>query len=543
MRLDAIFTNARVHTMDRERPLAGRLGVLGENIVGLDEEIAGCTADVTVDLGGVTVVPGFHDAHHHLSMRGQRLRQLDLRPAVVGSLDELYEAVRKRAHELPSDSWVIGHGYDQNLIGGHPDRRRLDQVAAGRPVFLGHCSGHMCVVNTPAIERIGYLDPRELPDVPGGRVARASDGMPTGLLSEQAQSLVYQVIRPEPLEDFIQGIALASDVALSEGITSITEPGIAGRMVGNGPADLAGFQLARERGVLGVRATVMPEISALHPLPGVERGVDWLGLDLGLRTGLGDDWLRIGGVKVFSDGSLIGRTAAMCCDYEGEVGNKGFLLDEASELARQIMEAHRAGWQVATHAIGDAAVDVVLDAIEEAQRSCPRPDPRHRIEHAGLVDDRQVIRIAELGVIPVPQGRFIEEIGDGMLAALGDQRVDGLYRQKSFLDAGIELPGSSDSPIVAAAPLLGIHAMVNRATATGRVLNPAERVTPFQALRAFTVGSAYADRQEHRKGRLARGMLADFVALSDDVLTIAPEGLREIDVLTTVVGGKVRFTR
>ena len=150
--------------------------------------------------------------------------------------------------------------------------------------------------------------------------------------------------------------------------------------------------------------------------------------------------------------------------------------------------------------------------------------------------------MAELGVIPVPQGRFIEEIGDGMAAALGEGRIAGLYRQKSFLDAGIEVPGSSDSPIVAAAPLLGIHAMVNRATATGRVLSPAERVTPRQALRAFTVGSAYADHQEHRKGRLARGMLADLVALSQDLLTVAPEELREIEVLTTVVGGQVRFS-
>lgn len=541
MRLDALFTNARIRTLDDRRPTAHRIGVIGETIVGLDEELDGCAADTVADLGGAPVVPGFHDAHHHLGWRGQRLRQLDLRPSVVGSLDALYDAVAGHAAGLPEHEWVIGSGYNQDLIGGHPLRLRLDEAAGGRAVFLGHSSGHMCVVNTAVIKQMGYDDPRDLPDVPGGLTERDADGLPTGLLGEQAQTLVYDLIRPEPLDGYVQAIGLASRVALSEGITSVTEPGIAGRLTGNGPADLACYQLARERGLLGVRATLMPEMAALHRIDRVQPGVDWLGLDLGLRSGFGDDWLRIGGVKVFSDGSLIGRTAAMLCDYADAAGNRGFLQADADELTRQIIDAHRAGWQVATHAIGDAAVDVVLDAVEQAQHRYPRHDPRHRLEHAGVVSDAQVARIAALGIIPVPQGRFVEEIGDGMIAALGDERADLAYRQRSFLDAGIALPGSSDCPVVAGAPLLGVHAMVNRTAAGGRVLNPAERVTPLQALRAFTIGSAYADRQEHRKGRLARGLLADFVVLSDDPLTVGHERIRDIGVRMTVVGGKVGY--
>jgi hypothetical protein len=388
---------------------------------------------------------------------------------------------------------------------------------------------------------MGYDDPRDLPDVPGGLIERDADGLPTGLLGEQAQTLVYDLIRPEPLDGYVQAIGLAGQVALSEGITSITDPGIAGQLTGNGPADLAAYLLARERGLLGVRATLMPEVAALHSIERVQPGVDWFGLDLGLRTGFGDDWLRIGAVKVFSDGSLIGRTAAMLSDYADEPGTRGFLLAEADHLTGHIVDAHRAGWQVAVHAIGDAAVDLVLDAVEQAQRRHHRPDPRHRIEHAGIVNDAQIARMAALGVIPVPQGMFVEEIGDGMLAALGEERAHLLYRQRSFLDAGIELPGSSDCPVVTGAPLLGIHAMVNRTTAGGRVLNPAERVTPLQALRAFTIGSAYADRQEHRKGRLARGMLADFVVLSDDLFTVDPDGIRDIGVRMTVVGGRAGY--
>jgi predicted amidohydrolase YtcJ len=541
MRLDALFTNARIRTLDDRRPTAHRIGVIGETIVGLDEELDGCSADTTVDLGGAPVVPGFHDAHHHLGWRGQRLRQLDLGPATVGSLDALYDAVARHAAGLPEHGWVIGSGYNQDLIGGHPLRHRLDEAAGGRAVFLGHTSGHMCVVSTAVIAQMGYDDPRDLPDVPGGLIERDADGLPTGLLGEQAQTLVYDLIRPEPLDGYVQAIGLAGQVALSEGITSITDPGIAGQLTGNGPADLAAYLLARERGLLGVRATLMPEVAALHPIERVQPGVDWFGLDLGLRTGFGDDWLRIGAVKVFSDGSLIGRTAAMLSDYADEPGTRGFLLAEADHLTGHIVDAHRAGWQVAVHAIGDAAVDLVLDAVEQAQRRHHRPDPRHRIEHAGIVNDAQIARMAALGVIPVPQGMFVEEIGDGMLAALGEERAHLLYRQRSFLDAGIELPGSSDCPVVTGAPLLGIHAMVNRTTAGGRVLNPAERVTPLQALRAFTIGSAYADRQEHRKGRLARGMLADFVVLSDDLLTVDPDGIRDIGVRMTVVGGRAGY--
>ncbi|MGW1680012.1 amidohydrolase [Saccharopolyspora sp. NPDC002376] len=544
MHLDVLYINGDITTLDPDRPSARKMGVLGGVLVGLDDELDGCTADDVVDLGGAHVVPGFHDAHHHLSMRGQRLTQLDLRPSAVTSMDALYTAIREHAERLPEGAWVRGHGYDQNRIGGaHPTREALDALTGGRPVWLAHNSAHMGVVNTAAIRLMGYADPRDLPDVPGGTVERDSAGLPTGLLTEQAQALVYELIRPEPLEDFVRAIELGSEVALAEGLTSITEPGIAGRLTGNGPADLHAFLTARERGVLGVRATVMPEMAALHDVDGGEPDSAGFGLDLGLRTGLGDDTLRIGAVKLFSDGSLIGRTASMCCDYADAVGNRGFTQDDPERLREQISRAHRAGWQVATHAIGDAAVQLVLDAYARAQRQFPRTDVRHRIEHCGVTSDAQVAEIARLGVVPVPQGRFIDELGDGMIAALGAERAKLAYRQLSFLRAGVEVPGSSDCPIVEGAPLLGIHALVNRETADGQVMGAAERLTPLQALRAFTRGSAYADHQEHRKGRLARGMLADFTVLSEDLTRVDPGAIKDVEVTATVVGGEIKHDR
>ncbi len=531
MRLDALFVNGRFTTLDAGRPEATRLGVLAGRVAGLDEELDGVTADVVIDLRGGYAVPGFNDAHHHLSMRGQRLRELDLR---TGSLEELYARVAERAAGLPADAWVRGAGYDQNKLGGaHPTREALDKAAGGRPVWLQHTSGHMGVASTAAFALMGFPSLEDFPEVPGGSVGRDAAGLPDGLLTERAQALAHAVLRPVGHEAFVAGIGLASEAAAAEGLTSFTEPGVGLGLAGNGPLDIAGFQDAARRGLLLQRATIMPGSPNLHDVGGS------LGLDLGLRTGLGDEWLRIGPVKVFSDGSLIGRTAAMCRDYAGEPGNRGFLQEEAAALREFILRAHDSGWQVATHAIGDAAVDVVLDAYAEAQARTPRPDARHRIEHCAVTSDAQVARVAELGVIPVPQGRFVSELGDGMLAALGPERARGCYRQRSFLEAGVVLPGSSDCPVVEGAPLLGIHDLVNQRTATGAPFNPEEALTAGQALRAYTIGSAYAVREEHLKGTLSRGKLADFAVLSDDLLAVASERIRDVAVTATVVGGRV----
>jgi len=538
MRIDAIFTNARFTTLDAARPYATRLGVLHGRIVGLDEELDGVTADRTYDLGGAPVVPGFNDAHHHLSMRGQRLAEIDLGEHAVATLDELYAAVAERAATLPEGAWVRGAGYDQNKLGGtHPTRTALDKAAGGRPVWLAHTSAHMGVVNTAAFRAMGF-DLESVPEVPGGTVGRGADGLPDGLLTEQAQGLVFDVLRPAPFDDYVAAIGRASEVAAAEGLTSFTEPGVGlGRVAGNGAADVAAFQVAVARGLLRQRAALMPVSGALHAGGPYEPGAPWFGLDLGVRTGIGDEWLRIGPVKVFSDGSLIGRTAAMCCDFAGEAGNTGFFQEPEDDLRDVIVNAHLYGWQVATHAIGDRAVGFVLDTYAEAQRRLPRPDTRHRIEHCGVASAEHVARITELGVVPVPQGRFVGELGDGMLAALGAERARGAYRQKSFLDAGITVPGSSDCPVVDGAPLRGIHDMVNQRTDSGAPFNPAEAVTAEQALRAFTYGSAYAVHEEHRKGTLARGMAADFVVLSDDLLAVPAASIREIEVGATVVAG------
>jgi predicted amidohydrolase YtcJ len=543
---DLTLVNANVLTMDQDRPRASTIAIARGRIEALDAS-SGVPAGSgrVVDLRGATVLPGFHDAHNHMVGFGMSLAEVDLRSSAAGSLDELYAAIARRAETTDPGDWVIGAGYDQNKLGAHPNRDALDRAAPGRRVWLRHTSGHMCVVNSPVLAALG-LDAAAT-EFPGGRVATDSSGRPTGLLEERAQLLVGSLVYPYPLAELTQAISRAAEQYLKEGVTSCTEAGIAGGWVAHSPAELAAYQAARDTGELRVRVELMPAAEVLHALGAHDGDGLVAGLDLGIKTGFGDDWLRLGPVKIFADGSLVGRTAALIDPYAGDGAEngagsgQGYLQADAADLQARIVAAHRSGWQVATHAIGDLAIDVVLDAYARALEAYPRPDPRHRIEHFAVVQPRQVARAAGLGVIAVPQGRFATELGDGMLAAVGPARHGWLYRQRSLLEAGMVLPGSSDRPVVAGAPLLGIADMVNRRTASGAPFNPGEAITAQQALYAYTRGSAYASRQEHVKGSIAPGMLADLVVLSEDPTAVSPERIADVAVLATIVDGQCRY--
>lgn len=531
MKIDVIFDNVRLRTMDPARPFASRFGVLGGTIVGLDEQLDGAHADRVIDLGGAPALPGFHDAHFHTKLTGARLASLRLRPDSVASLDELYEAVRRFAAARPEGAFVVGAGYDQNALEGHPTADALDRVAGGRPVVLEHVSGHMIVMNTAAFERAGYPQRRGVPDIDGGHIERDAAGVPTGLLLERAMDLGVNLLQPATADDIQHHLELASAFASRHGLTSLTEPG--------GGAPFGEYLTAIEQGRMRQRLTVMPWAELLHDIDVVRGDGGWYGFDEGIRTGLGDDRLRVGPVKFLSDGSLIGRSAAMTCCYHGEPDNHGFMRWEPAELRDRVVGAHRAGWDVAIHAIGDAAVDHALDAFAAAQGRSPRPSARHRIEHFAVASDEQIARAAALGIIAVPQGRFISDFGDGMAAALGPERAQLCYRMKSLLNAGMVLPGSTDSPVSDGEPILSIHDMVNRRTSSGALFGPDERVSIAEAVRAYTYGSAYAIGQETRRGTIAPGMLADVVVLTDDLFDVDPTTIREVGIGATIVGGEV----
>jgi len=542
MRFDLVIDNANVFTVDPARSRAGSIGIIGDRIVAVAQagELAGFAAEQTIDLAGRFVVPGFNDAHNHMQMYGASLNEVSLDGDVVHSIEEVVAAIGERVALAPAGAWIVGSGYDHNKLAErrHPTCHELDRVSTDNPVLLNHTSGHFATLNSAAMRlaRIGEVD---VPN--GGVVAIGDDGRPSGLLEEQAQQLVRALVHPRSVAEMANNLGLASDRYLSEGITSCQEAGVGGILGTSEPVEVAAYQQARRANRLRVRVTMMASVDALHGCAHHADDHEPFSLDLGMHTGFGDEWLRYGATKIFADGSLMGCTAAMFEDFDGQPGNSGYFQMPEGRLHELILAAHRSGWQVATHAIGDRAVSSVLDAYEAALSELPRPDHRHRIEHAGMTRAADVDRIARLGVIPVPQARFISEIGDGMLRAIGSDRVGDCYRQRSFLDAGITLPGSSDRPVVNGAPLLGIHDLVNQRTSSGAPFNPSEALTVEQAIEAYTMGSATASFDEQRKGSITVGKLADLAVLDQDLTTIEPAAIGDTTVLATMVGGMFEF--
>ena len=542
MRFDLVLDNANIFTVDPALRRAGSIGIIGDRIVAVAQrgELARFDTGRTIDLGGHFVAPGFNDAHNHMQAYGATLNEVPLNGDAVHSVEELVAAIAERASSTPAGAWIVGAGYDHNKLAErrHPTCHELDRVSPDNPVLLNHTSGHFATLNSAAMRlaRIGEVD---VPD--GGVVAVDAEGRPNGLLEEQAQQLVRSLVHPRSVAEMATNLGLASDRYLSVGITSCQEAGVGGILGTSEPVEVAAYQQARRANRLRVRVTMMASVDALHGCAHHADDNEPFSLDLGMHTGFGDDWLRYGATKIFADGSLMGCTAAMFEDFDGQPGNNGYFQMPEARLHELILAAHRSGWQVATHAIGDRAVASVLDAYESVLQQHPRPDHRHRIEHAGMTRAVDVARIARLGVIPVPQARFVSEIGDGMLRAIGPDRVGDCYRQRSFLDAGITLPGSSDRPVVNGAPLLGIHDLVNQRTASGAAFNPSEALTIEQAIHAYTVGSATASFDEQRKGSITAGKLADLVVLDHDLTAIERDGIGEARVLATMVGGSFEY--
>lgn len=527
---DALFINGRVWTGDASQPFAHTLTVRQGRIVALDVQASASIGTRVIDLAGARVLPGFHDAHIHLSGLGQMLQHCDLTARTTPDMAALYRRITEFAQTLPADAWVIGEGWTEHALGGTPDPATLDAATGGRPTWLIHASHHAGFLNSAAMLRLGIADRRDFPEIPGGVVHRDNAGLATGFVAEAAAQFVRDALRPEPFDDFVDAIGRGSDAALAMGITSVTEPGIAGDVTGNGPDDYAAFERALSLGRLRVRTTVMPEFAAV--------GNGFRREDVTAHP----HRLRVGAVKLFADGALSNGTAALHAAYcaaglHGH-GRSAFAPDE---LTRIITGLHRDGWQIATHAIGDRAIDEVLEAYAAAIGRSPRSDHRHRIEHATLATSQHIARMRALGVVAVPQAGFVREFGDAYLELIGTARASTALPLRSMLDAGITLPGSSDGPVADAHPMRGIAAMVMRRTAAGVVLGADQRLTVTQALQAYTVGSAHAEFAEGDRGTLAPGMLADFVVLDGDPLSADPETLAGIGVRATIVGGVVEF--
>lgn len=521
--LDYRLVNANVVTMDPQRPAASTIGVWRGQVVGVDDAVTQLPARREIDLGGVTVLPGFIDAHVHLSWTGLRATSHTVaehcRPD--GGVEGLLASIGAAARHKVVGEWLDVVGYDHRPLGRHVTAEELDTVGQGRKVFLVHDSGHACVVNSAVLA----LLPADIPHQ-------------DGLLVEAGMAAVRAIRQPYSLAELASAIEHAGRACLAEGITACAEAGIGAGLISHSPVEFAAYQQAREAGRLPLRVQLMVAADALrtahaHPDDGLPRG-----LDLGIRTGVGDDRLSIGALKVFTDGGMMPRTAALTEPYAG-LDHSGQLFAGADELTRTIVDGHRAGWQLAVHAIGDRAVDVALDALERAQAEYPRPTSRHRIEHAGLVRPDQLDRFARLGVTAVVQPNFLTYLGDDYADIMGEHRAPWLYRGKAFLDNRIRLVGSSDRPVTDGAPLRAIQLMVERLTRSGRSVGPDEGITVDQALAAYTVDAAHACHWDGALGMIAEGHHADFALLGDDPRAVDASRIGDIDIIATLVAGQV----
>lgn len=550
MKLDLILRDADIITLEPERPRAHSVGVLHGRIAGFDDDLTGCTATRELSLGGATVVPGFIDAHCHTTWWGLGLGAVDLAPA--RGLDELYallEAEVRRLDALPGgqpDAWVNGTGFNHKNHGGmFPDIRRLDEITGDRPLYLRHVSGHLSMTNTATLRLAGVFEAGFANPV-GGAVLRGADGYPTGVVEESAQALIQNLLLPYPVERIVEALDAATSRYAAEGITSFTEAGIGGGWIGHSPVEVQAYLAAHRTGKLHARAQLMPALDALHPLEANARDMHGTGtgrgLDLGVAAGFGDDWVSLGPVKVFMDGSLLGATAAVTEDYCGHQHNTGYLLDSPEAYRERVDAAYRAGWPIALHAIGDAAIDLAIEIITSCQDRYGRNVLPNRIEHFGIARPEQVAAVAAAGIAVTPQAAFIGPLGDQFAALVGPGREGWLYRGRSLVDAGVLPAGSSDLPVADNNVRRAMQSSVDRRTEGGLLLGgAAEGLTPEEALRSYTEWAAIATGSDAEKGTLRDGKLADFAVLSGSPLEA--QDISALEVLATVVGGRFTYNQ
>ena len=535
---DLVIINANVITVNDENSRAEAFAIKNDKFiaVGANSDIQKLIGNKTtvIDAQGKTVTPGFIDAHLHpgpVYPVGSLLRKVDVSPAGVKTMDELINALREKAKITPKGQWIFGSRYQDTKLGRHPTRRDLDKASTEHPISISHSSGHVSVVNSLALKNAGIT--KNTPDPPGGAFDRDKDGRPNGICRERAGSLARKGSPPLPIpieEEKLEGYRLCFRNYLSKGITSI---GDASRTSSSMPF----YQKLINRGLPTVRIYNMLGSSDLARMK-----------DLRILRGFGNEWLRLGAIKIFHGNSLSGRTCWLYQPYDKinpETGKKDYYgippARSQEELDTLIYDIHKAGFQIACHSNGDREIDMVLNAIEKALKKLPRKDHRHRIEHGSVTNRKILRRVKKLGVV-LALHSYVYEHGDKM-EEYGPKRWPMMHPNRSAIEMGIVVAGNSDSGVSAAYPMLRIQSMVTRKTAEGKVYGPKQKVSVEDAIRIWTMGSAYASFEEEIKGSIEVGKLADFVILSQDPTKVPPDTIKDVEVEKTYVGGKLAYAR
>ncbi len=507
---DLVLKNANVITMNARQPAASVVAVSSGRIrlVGGDEVLAvviGAKTQV-IDCQGKTVLPGFNDAHCHLFSFIRKLLSLDLSPPGVKSIADIKVIIHQQAQKTPPEEWIIGTDYNDFYLAEkrHPTRRDLDEVAPYHPVILSHRGLHACVLNSRALALAGITN--ETPAPPGGIIERdLATGEPNGLLLEMLGYVRRQVMPQLTDAELDKGAVMANQQYLACGVTSLQEATVRN--------DYLRWEILRhfkESGRLKSRVYMMLDAAARQQF-----------MTAGMRTGTGDENLRLGSVKLMMTGTT------------------GRLYPLPDELNQQALECCRDGFQLAFHAVEEEAVAAAIDALEYVSQHLPQSGRRHRIEHCSECPTPLLEGLKRLQTVVVTQPPFLYYSGERYLATLSPHQLSVLYRVKSFLERGMMVAGSSDAPVVPGNPLMGIYAAVTRRAATGQLLLPGECVSVQQALAMYTINAAYASLEEDIKGSLVPGKLADMVVLSADPTRVPLEEIKNIKVVMTIIGGRV----
>ena len=520
---ELILHNGNFFTVDAAQPRAqavaianGRFLAVGSNSEVLNLASAGVRK---IDLGGKTVLPGFNDAHCHPAESGLEM--------VIGvdcdlpSIAAIQAALRERAARTPRGEWIYGFKYDdtKGSEGRMLTRADLDAAVPDQPVAVVHRGGHTTFYNSTALHVAGIDE--KTPDPPGGKFDRDPvTGKFTGRVADQARELIDKFGNdPATRENRREGVKRISQAMAKAGITSVGD-------AGNTAADLRAYQDARETGDLFFRAyslIVYPELDRL--------------IAAGVRTGLGDEFVRVGACKLFCDGSISERTARLSKPYEGSGDYLGLLMMSEDEQYERTRKAHLAGWQVGTHANGDVAIDRTLRIYERLQKESPRRDPRFRLEHCTFINENLVARIKALGAIPTPFSSYVYYHGEKM-HFYGAERLKNMFAMRSFLDAGIPATQASDYTASPFQPMMALQSQVTRTDTKGNVWGANQRITVEEAIRVGTLNGAYASYEEKIKGSITAGKLADLVVLGRDPFRENPSTLVTIPVERTMLGGR-----
>lgn len=517
---ELVLYNGRIWTVSDAQPEAQALAIAGGRIqaLGSNRDVLALASATTrkLDLEGQRVVPGFIDAHAHPAVSG--LEHLTQVACDKNSIDTILAALRAKAQTTEPGAWVQGFLYDDAKTPRPLNRRDLDAALPDHPVVVHHRGGHTGFVNTLALTKAGV--DAHTPDPPGGRYERGPDGELTGFVADAALNRIDALIPKFANRDaYRAAVGLVSGMFTRRGITSACDA--------DTPHEaLQAYQDARDAGDLTMRMYCHITRDDLPRL-----------IQAGIHTGLGDGWVRIGGVKQYADGSISERTAWLSAPYEGIAGYSGLALGTRDSLYATARQAWDAGFQLATHANGDLAIDRVLGIYEQLMAESPRRGARPRLEHCTLINDGLIARMRAIGAVPVPFAGYVYFHGD-VLHYYGEERTRHMFAMRSLLDAGLRPASSSDYTASPADPLMWMQSQVTRTDMAGHVWGANQRITVAEAIRCSTLNGAYASFEEHAKGSLEPGKLADLVVLAQDPFQVEPGALAQIAIERTMVGGR-----